>query len=178
MKRLLKFIPHPSSLIPFLIAASALAQPVRITLKPEGLVHGMLYVRASFAENVTRVELYVNGVKFTEARGRSVVMPVNIGDYLRRLRIRVVGYDAQNNVVGEDEMVVNDPQPPFRVHLQNGNGMLSVAIVKPPDLNIASADFFVGEDKIGSPTAVPYQVAFDPSKFPHAVYARVVVHSA
>jgi VWFA-related protein len=178
MKRLLKFIPHPSSLIPFLIAASALAQPVRITLKPEGLVHGLLYVPASVAENVARVELYVNSVKLTEARGRSVVIPVNIGDYLRRLRIRVVGYDALNNVVGEDEMVVNDPQPPFRVHLQNGNGMLSVAIVKPPDLNITSADFFVGEDKIGSPTAVPYQVAFDPSKFPHAVYARVVVHSA
>src|SRR6266536_5616443 len=134
MKRLLKFIPHPSSLIPFLFAASALAQPVQITLKPEGLVHGLLYVPASVAENVARVELYVNSVKLSEARGRSVVIPVNIGDYIRRLRIRVVGYDAQNNVVGEDEMVVNDPQPPFRVHLQKGNGVLSVAIIKPQDL--------------------------------------------
>ncbi|HEY8182567.1 MAG TPA: VWA domain-containing protein [Thermoanaerobaculia bacterium] len=150
---------------------------MRITLKPDGLVHGLLYVPASVAENVVRVELYVNSVKLSEARGRSVVIPVNIGDYLRRLRIRVVGYDAQNNVVGEDEMVVNDPQPPFRVHLQKGNGMLSAAIVKPPDLNVTSADFFVGEEKIGSLTAAPYQVAFDPSKSPQAVYARVVVHA-
>jgi VWFA-related protein len=157
---------------------SALAQPVRITQKPEGLVHGTLYVPATVADNVARVELYVNNVKWTEARGKSVVMPVPIGDYIRRLRIRVVGYDAQNNVAGEDEMVVNDPQPPFRVHLQSGEGMLSAAIVKPPDLTIASADFFVGEEKIGTSTVSPYQIAFDRSKFPHAVYARVAVHAA
>ena len=156
---------------------SAFAQPVRITQKPEGLVHGILYVPASVAENVTRVELYVNSVKYAEARGRSVVIPVHIGDYIRRLRIRVAGYDAQNNLVGEDEMVVNDPEPPFRVHLQKGNGMLSVSIVKPADMTITGADFFVGEEKIGSPATPPYQVAFDPSKFPHAVYARVVVHA-
>ncbi len=129
-------------------------------------------------ENVVRVELYVNGVKLTQASGRSVVMPVYIGDYIRRLRIRVVGYDAQNNVAGEDEMVVNDPQPPFRVHLQSGGGMLAAAIVKPPGLAISSADFYIGEEKIGSATAAPFQVAFDATKFPHAVYARVVVHAA
>ena len=162
----------------FCILPSAFAQPVRITQKLEGLVHGMLYVPASVAENVTRVELYVNGVKYTEAKGRSVVMPVNVGDYIRRLRIRVVGYDAQNNVAGQDEMVINDPQPPFRVHLQNGGGMLSVAIVKPPDLAITGADFFAGEQKIGSATDAPYQIAFDRSKFPPAVYARVAVHAA
>jgi Ca-activated chloride channel family protein len=161
----------------FCLLPSAFAQTVRITQKPEGLVHGTLYVPASVAENVTRVELYVNGVKWTEAKGRSVVMAVPVGDYIRRLRIRVVGYDAQNNVAGEDEMVVNDPQPPFRVHLQNGGGFLSAAIVKPPDLALAGADFFVGEEKIGTATTAPYQIAFDGSKFPHAVYARVVVRA-
>src|ERR1043166_1380064 len=141
----------------FLISAfcfllSAFGQPVRITQKPDGLVHGTLYVPATVADNVVRVELYVNNVKWTEAHGRNVVMPVPIGDYIRRLRIRVTGYDAQNNVVGEDEMVVNDPQPPFRVHLQNSGGLLSAVIIKPPDLSIQSADFFVGEEKIGTAT--------------------------
>jgi len=138
----------------------------------------MLYVPASVAENVVRVELYVNGVKWTEGHGRSVVMPVPIGEYIRRLRIRVVGYDAQNNIAGEDEEVINDPQPPFRVHLQQSGGALSAVIVKPPELTIRSADFYIGEEKIGSVASVPYQIAFDPSKFPHAVYARVVVHAA
>src|SRR5437870_13811324 len=104
----------------FCLLASAFGQSVRITQKPEGLVHGTLYVPATVGDNVARVELNVNGVKWTEARGKSVVMPIPVGDYIRRLRIRVVGYDAQNNVAGEDEIVVNDPQPPFRVHLQNG----------------------------------------------------------
>ena len=78
----------------------------------------MLYVPASVADPVARVELFVNGVKYSEGTGRMMVLPVKIGDYIRRLRIRVAGYDAQNNVAGEDEMVVNDPQPPFRVHLR------------------------------------------------------------
>ena len=162
----------------FCLLPSALAQPVRITQKPEGLVHGMLYVPATVAENVARVELYVNNVKWTDAHGRNVVMPVPIGEYIRRLRIRVVGYDAQNNVAGEDEMVVNDPQPPFRVHLQSTDASLSAVIVKPPDLTVASVDFFVGEEKIGSATTAPYQIPVDRSKFPRAVYARVVVHAA
>ena len=174
----MKFLVHLSSFIVLLIATAAVGQPVRITQKPEGLVHGTLYVPASVAPDVTRVELLVNGVKWTEAHGRSVVMAVPIGDYIRRLRIRVVGYDAQNNVAGEDEMVVNDPQPPFRVHLQSSDGMLSAAIVKPPDLAITSVDFFVGEEKIGSAAEPPYQVSYDRSKFPHAVYARVVVHAS
>ncbi len=174
----MKFIVHRSSFIVFFVTVVAVAQPVRITQKPEGLVHGTLYVPVTVADDVARVELFVNGVKWSEAHGKSVVMPVPVGDYIRRMRIRVAGYDAQNNIAGEDEMVVNDPQPPFRVHLQNGNGTLSAAIVKPPDLAITSADFFIGEEKIGSATAAPYQVSFDPSKFPHAVYARVVVHSA
>ncbi len=173
-----RFIPHPSSLIPFLIAAAALAQPVRITQKPEGLVHGMLYVPASTSEPVVRVELFVNGVKWSEAKGRSVVMPVRIGEYIRRLRIRVVGYDADNRVVGEDEMVVNDPKPPFRVHLQRGTSILSAATVKPPDLTISGIDFYVGEEKIGTVAAPPYEVPFDAAKFPRAVYARVVVRAS
>ena len=172
-----KFIAHRSSFIVFFAAAAVFAQPVRITQKPERLVHGTLYVPATVAENVTRVELYVNNVKWTEAHGRNVVMPVPIGDYIRRLRFRVVGFDAQNNVVGEDEMVVNDPQPPFRVHLQSSEGLLSAVIIKPTGLAIASADFFIGEEKIGTAATPPYQIAIDRSKFPHAVYARVAVHA-
>ncbi len=173
-----RFILHPSSFILLLFATTLFAQPVRITQKPDGLVHGTLYVPVSTSPEVARVELSVNGVKFSEASGRSVVMPVPIGDYIRRLRIHVDGYDAQNHLVGEDEMVVNDPKPPFRVHLQSGEGTLAAAIVKPPELTVAGVDFYVGEEKIGSAPAAPYEVPLDRTKFPHAIYARVAVRAS
>lgn len=173
----MKFLVARSSFFLILLASAALAQPVRITQKPEGLVHGTLYVPVSTTPPVERVELSVNGVHYSDASGRSVVMPVQIGDYIRRLRIRVDGFDAQNRLAGEDEMVVDDPKPPFRVHLTAAAGMLSASIVKPPELAIAGVDFFAGEVKIGTADAPPWEMAFDPSKFPHAAYERVVVRA-
>ena len=157
-------------------APVAIAQPVRITRKPNDLVHGTLTVPVTNAENVVRDELYVNNVKYAEASGRSVAIPVRIGDYIRRLRIRVVGYDAQGNAAGEDEMVVNDPRPPFRVHLQSSGSELSATIVKPPDLALAGVDFFLGEQKLATVTREPWAVPFDAK--PNAVYARVVARAA
>lgn len=149
---------------------------MRITQKPEGLVHGTLVVPVTNAANVVRDELYVNNVKYAEAKGRSVAMPVMIGDYIRRLRIRVVGFDAQNIVAGEDEMVINDPRPPFRVHLQSSGGELSASIVKPPALAVTNVEFFLGEEKLASVHAEPWTAPFDMAK--KAVYARVVAHAA
>jgi Ca-activated chloride channel family protein len=171
-----KFIVHRSSFIVLFWASAALAQPVRITQKPAGLVHGTLVVPVTNAENIVRDELYVNNVRYTEARGRSVAMPVLIGDYIRRLRIRVVGYDAANNVAGEDEMVVNDPKPPFRVHLQSSGNELSASIVKPSNLTLSGVDFYLGEEKLGTATAEPWSASFDPAK--KAVYARVVARAS
>ena len=173
-----KVIPHPSSLIPLLFALAVQGQTVRITQKPEGLVHGDLYVPVVTAPPVERVDLFVNSVKWSEAKGRSVVMPVKIGDYIRRLRIRVVGYDEQNNAVGEDEMVINDPKPPFRVRLLRGGNALSASVVHPPAITVTSVDFFIGEERVGTATSEPYSLPFDPARYANAVYARVVVHAS
>jgi VWFA-related protein len=170
-----KFIFHLSSFIVLLAANTALAQSVRITQKPESLVHGTLHVPISTAENVARVELFVNNVKLSEGRGRSMVMPVLVGQYIRRLRIRAVGYDAQNDVVGEDEMVVNDPKPPFRVRLHANAGQLEASVIKPAHLAITAVDFYVGEEKVATRSAPPYTAAFDPEA--KAIYARVVAHA-
>lgn len=161
-----------------LVAASALGQSVAITQKPTGLVHGTLYVPVQTAPNVARVTLLINGVKYSEASGRSVVMPVLVGDYIRRLRIRAVGYDAQGNVAGEDEMVVNDPKPPFRVRLHATAGALEATVVKPQQLGLTGVDFYLGEEKIATATAPPYTVPFDVSKHAGAIYARVVARGS
>jgi Ca-activated chloride channel family protein len=174
--------------ISLLFATASFAQDptftVRILDKPDGLVHGNLPVRVAGNVNVTRIELYVNGVKHSELQGTSGTLPVVIGDYIRRLRFRAVGYDAQNQVVGEDEMVVNDPQPPFRVRLQapatlpaTGNVSLTANVIKPNALRVTGVDFYVGESKVGAATNAPYGVSFDAAAFPSPVYARVVAHS-
>ena len=173
-------------LLPLLLlcALPVSAQTVRITDKPTGLVHGILRVPIMATEPVTRVALFINNVQWAEAPGRQATVQVNVGEYIRRLRMRAVGYDAQGNVVGADEMVVNDPRPPFRVRLQapaklpqSGQVALSASLSFPDEIRIAGVDFYVDEEKIGTATAAPYGAAFDAAKHPHAVYARVVARA-
>jgi Ca-activated chloride channel family protein len=170
-----RLIVHLSSFIVLLTAtaASISAQPVRIASKPDSLVHGDYPVTILTTAPVERVELLVNNVKWSEGRGPSMVIPVKVGEYIRRLRVRAVGYDAQGAVAGEDEMVINDPRPPFRIRLQQSGGMLSVTLIKPAALVLDHIDFFVGEEKVGTVTGPPYMVPFDAAKWPDARYARV-----
>ncbi|HKR67185.1 MAG TPA: VWA domain-containing protein [Thermoanaerobaculia bacterium] len=160
------------------------AQTVRITEKPTGLVSGTLSVPIVATEPVERLELTINGVPYSKAMGRAVTVQVNVGYYIRRLRMRAVGYDAQGNVVGDDEMVVNDPRPPFRVRLQgpaqwpeSGNIELHANVMRPAEVRVSDVDFFVGEEKIATATAEPFAATVDASKFPGAIYARVAVHA-
>ncbi len=186
LSRVSRFIPHPSSLIPLLALTVTLnAQSIRITEKPEGLVHGTLYVPIVASEPVQRIEFFINGVKYSEGIGRTLTVQVNVGQYIRRLRMRAVGHDAQGTAVAEDEMVVNDPRPPFRVHLSaprevpaSGSLTLSANVVKPAELQVAGVDFYVGEQKVGSSTVPPYATSIDVQFAQHAVYARVVAHGS
>ena len=161
------------------------AQTVRITDKPTGLVSGTLYVPVVATEPVERLALTINGVPFTQTPGRTMTAQVNVGYYIRRLRMRATGYDAQGNVVGEDEMVVNDPRPPFRVRLQgplqwpeSGNTELHANVSRPVEIAVTGVDFYVGEEKVATIAGPPYAATVDASKFPQAVYARVVVRTA
>jgi VWFA-related protein len=169
----------------FLCAAGANAQIVRITDKPEGLTKGVLYVPIVADEPVQRLTLFINGVKHTEAFGRAVTVQVNVGYYIRRLRMRAVGYDAEGNIAGEDEMVVNDPRPPFRVRLQGPNAwpeegsvQLHANLLRPAELQMNGVDFYVGEEKVATAANPPYSVSVNASRYPGAVYARVVARTA
>jgi Ca-activated chloride channel family protein len=182
LSRLRSFIPP----LLLLLAATALnAQTVRITQKPEGLVHGTLNVPIVATDPVARIALFINNVKFTEAPGKAITAQVRVGDYIRRLRLKAVGYDAQGNEIASDEMVVNDPRPPFRVHLSapnalpaSGNVTMTVSVIKPAETNVTGIEFFVGEEKIAAAAGTPLQASFDAAKYPKAIYARVVVHAS
>ena len=85
MKRSLTFVVLLTS---FAVAAFAQTTPVRITEKPQGVVHGELYVPIATTPDVARVELLINGVKWTEGRGRMFTAQVHVGEFLRRMRMR------------------------------------------------------------------------------------------
>ncbi len=182
-----KLIAHRWSFIVFLVllAGGAAAQTVRITEKPQGLVHGTIYVPIVAAEPVESVALFINGTKWSEAKGRAANVQVPVGEYIRRLRIRAVGYDGDGNVAGEDEMVVNDPRPPFRVRLhaphevpEEGKLTLSASVTQPADVRVAAVDFFLGEERVASVGKPPYAVSVDPKSVPPSPYARVVARAA
>ena len=177
---------RPSLLILLALALGlpSFAQTVRITDKPSGLTSGTLYVPVVATEPVERVALFINGVQHSVAQGRVMTSQVNVGLYLRRLRMRAVGYDAEGKIVGEDEMVVNDPRPPFRVRLQgptawpeSGNVELHANVLRPSDVLIGGVDFYVGEEKIATASAPPYSAVVDAAKYPGAIYARVVARA-
>jgi Ca-activated chloride channel family protein len=162
-------------------ASGAEAQAVRIAAKPAGLTSGTLQVPVVASEPVARLALFVNGVPRDSAAGREMTTALNVGLYLRRLRVRAVGYDAAGRVVGEDEMVVNDPRPPFRMRLQgppswpgSGEVELQASVLHPAEVRIGGVDFFVGEEKVATDVEPPYAVSVDSSRFPAAVYARAV----
>ena len=166
-------------------SGTAAAQTVRITEKPQGLISGTLIVPIVATDPVQRLALFINGVKYNELAGQAMNAQVNVGYYIRRLRLRAVGYDAQGAEVGEDEMVVNDPRPPFRVRLQgpaawpeSGTVELHANVLRPQEVGIAGVDFYVGEEKIATAVAPPYAATVDASRFPGAVYARVVARGS
>ena len=81
---------HPSAFIVLLalIATGAAAQTVRITEKPQGLVSGTLHVPVVATAPVERLELVINGVPWTSTPGQRMTAQVNVGYYIRRLRMR------------------------------------------------------------------------------------------
>ncbi|HEX7707695.1 MAG TPA: VWA domain-containing protein [Thermoanaerobaculia bacterium] len=174
----------PAAIFLFLATTAVHAQTVRIMEKPSRLVSGVLGVPVSADEPVERLALFINGVKHSESVGRQMTSQVNVGFYIRRLRMRAVGYDAEGRVIGEDEMVVNDPRPPFRVSLQgprdwpeSGAVELHAQVLRPTEITIAAVDFYVGEVLAGTASAPPYVTAVDTERFPGAVYARVVARA-
>jgi len=166
---------------PSWICADAL---VLILSKPTRLVSQPLDVAISTGPEVARVELLVNGVKFDEKTGPSPRFTIPVGKYIRRLRVRAIGYDGNRAVVGEDEMVVNDPEPPFRVGLQapaalpaSGTVTLSATVTAPTNLIITGVDFFVGDTKIGTDSDAPYGATFDVAAHPSPLYAQAIARA-
>ena len=165
-------------------AAGADVARVQLTQKPQRLVHDDLMVPVSASSDIVKIALYVNDVKNDEKPGQSATFKIAVGKYLRRLRVRADGIDASGNVVAFDEMVVNDPQPPFRLKLQaprekvtTGPVVLRGVVTHPTNLVLDSVEFFVGETSIGRDAAAPWEVTYDAAAIPGAQYVRAVART-
>jgi len=156
--------------------------PVRITVRPPELVYGELNLAVSIAAPAVKAKLYINGIAFDEKAGPSMVFNLRPGMYVRRLRYRVEGLDAEGNVVGQDEVTVNDPRPPFRVRVhappqlpKEGPLLLNASVSSPPDNPPARVEFFVGEKAVGTDETPPFSTTVDLSDFPEPpAYVRAV----
>lgn len=156
--------------------------PVRITVRPAELVYGEFSLAASIAKPAVRAKLYINGIPHAEQDGPSMVFNLKPGMYVRRLRYRVEGLDAEGRVVGQDEITLNDPRPPFRIRIhapnelpESGQVQLNASVTAPPDNPPVRVDFFVGETRIETDDAAPFAVSFDVSSFdPPPAYVRAV----
>lgn len=169
-------------LLPYAIAASEAA--VVIQSKPTRLVSESLDIPVITTPEVSRVDLLVNGVKSGEKSGPSPRFTLVVGKYIRRLRVRVIGYDSGGSVIGEDEMVVNDPEPPFRVRLlapaelpASGTVTLSANVTAPSNLIVQGVDFFVGDTKIETDGDAPYSASFDVASHPSPLYAQAIARA-
>lgn len=171
---------------PLAVRAQAPEGGVRITARPSGIAHGVVPVPVTVGADTVRVELTINGVKSGEQKGlRSMVFHVRVGKFLRRLRLHVTGYDAQNRITGEDEIVLNDPRPPFRAKLvareidpAATRAEFSAIVTAPESVRVQGVDFFLGETALGTDAVAPYSIEFNPSMAASPSYARVVARAA
>lgn len=154
---------------------------VQLTLRPQRLVQGELLVPVSASPDVQKISLYVNEVKHAEKYGQSVVFNVAVGKYLRRLRVRAEGENSDGKVIAFDEMVVNDPLPPFRLKLQapetaptEGIATMRAIVTHPQNLVVSAVEFFAGEHSLGRDASPPFEVSWDAGAVPPAGYVRAV----
>lgn len=175
-------------LAPVVYAQSAELEPdeLRVPELPANLVHGLVEIPFAGGANVASVEMSINNVPYRTIEARSGTFELDVGGYIRRLRLRLSAFDAAGRLLSEVEQSLNDPQPPFRVRLraprvpEPGTQTVMIATVtRPRGWRIAGVDFFVGEQQIGTDTTAPYKASFDSSFFgDEPRYARVVARAA
>lgn len=179
-----------SFFVMFSLSIAAYAQDaaqVRIGSRPTGLAWGTVEIPVTSSGGVEKLVLYTNGIRWAEIDGGAGIFRLELSRFLRRLRIRIDGLSADGTLLASDEMVVNDPQPPFRVRLvavepdtdeEEPNGSLSASVTVPPGSRVQGVDFYVGETLIASDATAPYGASWKPEDVPGASYARVVARDS
>lgn len=161
------------------------AADFRFLQEPEGLQHGVIEFPYEVEGEFSHVVLLVNDVEYQRLDARNGAFKLDVGRFLRRLRLRAEVRASSGALLADREIVINDPRPPFRVRLRGPgrfpeSGMVELrgSVTKPPGFAVSRVDFFVDEEPIGADTSAPYTASFDAAHFGEARFARVAVHLA
>jgi VWFA-related protein len=157
--------------------------PVRITTRPSGIVYGEFSLAVSLAPPAVKASLVINGIRsLADEEGPSAVFQLEPGMFVRRYRYRVEGLDAEGRVVGQDEITINDPRPPFRVRVlappelpDSGMFTINASVTAPSSNPVTQVEFFLGEQSVGADKGAPFSVEINRDAFdPFPTYARAV----
>ncbi|MBW3564970.1 MAG: VWA domain-containing protein [Acidobacteria bacterium] len=170
----------------FLASSSyAYAAEIRFLDEPGGLQHGIIELTYEVDGDFSHVILLVNDVEYQRLEERRGTFTLDVGRFLRRLRLRAEVRGSSGALLADREIVINDPRPPFRARLrgpgrlpESGMVELRVSVTKPPGLAVSRVEFFVDEEPIGADTSEPYTASFDAAHFSEARFARVAVQLA
>ena len=107
------------------------------------------------SEIVDRIVFYVDGVEAGQRGRRPFVERLDLADPARPQTVRAVAYDKEDHVLGEDEIVVNQIDMPFRVRITNlggsaddGSVELSATVSLPPEGVLERVEVYRNEDLI------------------------------
>jgi Ca-activated chloride channel homolog len=115
-------------------------------------------------EKVKAVEFYLDGKKVMVKRAPPYALQLDFGAVPNTRTVKVVGLDAQGNVITGDELVVNTGLDPFRVRIVSpriapkvsGNIRVELDAAVPEGQKLQSIELFLNETKLATLFSPPY----------------------
>ncbi len=108
------------------------------------------------SDAVARVIFYLDGQQVAEQRHRPFGTRIELKSPPRSQVLRAVAYDAQNQVFGEDVLLLNQVDVPFRVKIQQLKGNPAAGAVEvqavvtvPHDAALTGVEVFFNEKSVG-----------------------------
>jgi len=115
-------------------------------------------------DNVSKIEFYLDGKKIMTKRTPPYRLDLDFGEVPRTRNIRVVALDANDNIVGGDDVTVNIGTDPFRVRIASPRVAMGVSgptrvVVEaraPEGKEVGEVQLWFNETKLATMYEAPY----------------------
>ncbi|MBW3565371.1 MAG: VWA domain-containing protein [Acidobacteria bacterium] len=132
---------------------------LRILPPAEGILTGLLQIDTVVSgEGVDHVEFWLDDRKIMTKREPPYTLELDLGPVPLTRRLKVVGYDANDDLLAGDEIVLNTGIDPYRVHIESpritarasGPMRMAVDVETPRGRSVASVELYVNEDRVAT----------------------------